>query len=128
MLHICCESFPELTVIVGRAHGEIREMIGVCIYLNLLHILSDVIRPRGGAQKPGTEPGQPIVYDGRLQQSGGCGDSRETLRHTEKMTISGNNDHVSRHQSANLSPSSRINNIPLSQHQINIHQNCVKLD
>lgn len=25
----------------------------MCIYLNLLHILSDVIRPRGGAQKPG---------------------------------------------------------------------------
>ena len=54
----------------------------MCIYLNLLHILSDVIRPRGGAQKPGLAAGQSIVYDGRLQETGGCGDSRETLGHT----------------------------------------------
>ena len=41
-----------------------------------------------------------------------------------EMTISGNNDHVSRHQSANLSPSSEINNIPF---RINIHRTLVKM-
>ena len=50
-----------------------------------------------------------------------------TLGDGREMTISGNNDHVSRHQSANLSPSSEINNIPLSRLRINIHRTLVKM-